>query len=86
MSSTVTTATVAAITSSISSLTAAAAIGIGALMLLLVFMLEKEVLASTSRPELLAATRYLNVVIVPLLLACALIASFRLGMASGIIH
>lgn len=86
MSATVTTATVAALASSISSLGAAAAIGIAALLLLLVFMLEKEVLASTSRLELAVATRYLNVVTVPLFIACALIAVFRLGVAAGVIR
>ena len=86
MSSAVTTATVAAITSSISSLSAAAAIGIASLMLLLGFLLEKEVLASSGRPALAVAARYLNAVIVPLLLAVGLIAAFRLGMASGIVQ
>lgn len=86
MSSAVTTATITAVTSSISSLSAAAAIGIAALILLLVLLFEKEVLISSARPEVLAAARYLNVVIVPLLLAFALIATFRLGMATGIIH
>ena len=85
MSSAVTTATVTAVTSSISSLSAAAAIGIAALILLIVFLLEKEVLISSARPEIASATRYLNVVIVPLLLAFGLIAAFRLGMASGIV-
>jgi hypothetical protein len=86
MSSAVTTATMAAITSSISSLPAATAIGIVALLLLLVFQLEKEVLISAGRPELVIAARYINVVVVPLLLAFGLIAAFRLGMAAGVIH
>jgi hypothetical protein len=86
VSSAVTTATITAVTSSVSSLSAAAALGIAALLLLLVFLFEKEVLISSGRPEVLAAARYLNVVIVPLLLAFGLIAAFRLGVAAGIIH
>lgn len=84
MSSTVTTATMAAITSSISSLPAAT-IGIVALLLLLTFLVEKEVLLGTGRPELVIAARYINVVIVPLLLAFGLIAAFRLGLATGLL-
>ncbi|HEY8741732.1 MAG TPA: hypothetical protein VIU62_01430 [Chloroflexota bacterium] len=86
MSSAVTTSTINAVTSSISSLSATAAIGIAALLLLIVFLLEKEVLISSARPEIASAARYLNVVIVPLLLAFALIATFRLGMAADIIR
>lgn len=63
-----------------------AAIGIAVLILLFILLVEKEVLASSAEPEILAATRYLNVVIVPLLLAGGLIAAVRLGMAIGVIH
>lgn len=83
MSSVVTTA---AITASMSSPSATAAIGFAALILLLIFLFEKEILVSSVRPDILAATRYLNVVIVPLLLACGLIATVRLAIAVGIIH
>lgn len=86
MSSAVTTATISAVTSNVSSLTAAAAAGVAALILLLVLLLEKEVLLSSTRPDVIAATRYLNVVIVPLLLAFGLIVVFRLGVALGLVH
>ena len=86
MSSAVTTATITAVTSNVPSLAAAVGAGVAALVLLLVFLLEKEVLLSSARPDVLAATRYLNVVIVPLLLACGLIAIFRLGIAFGLVH
>jgi hypothetical protein len=84
MSSVATTATITAVTSGIT--TPPAAIGIAVLLLLLILLVEKEVLANSSKPEVLTATRYLNVIIVPLLLAGGLIAVFRLGMAIGVIH
>jgi hypothetical protein len=86
VSSAVTTATITAVTSSRASLSTAATVGIAVLILLVILLAEKEVLASSVQPEILAATRYLNVVIVPLLLAGGLIAAFRLGMAIGVIH
>ena len=86
MSSAVTTATITAVTSNVSSLGAAASAGVAALILLIVFLLAKEIMLSSTRPEVIAATRYLNLVIVPLLLASGLIAMVRLGMATGIVH
>jgi hypothetical protein len=84
MSSVATTATITAVTSGIT--TPPAAIGIAVLLLLFILLVAKEVLASSSKPEIRAATRYLNMVIVPLLLAGGLIAAFRLGMAIGVFH
>ncbi|MCL4544207.1 MAG: hypothetical protein M1118_06375 [Chloroflexi bacterium] len=86
MASAVTTAVIAAIVSSVNSLSAAAAIGVAGFLLLLIFVVEKEVLATNGSRELAIAARYLNLVIVPLIFAVMLIGVFRVLLSSGVIH
>ncbi|MCL4542078.1 MAG: hypothetical protein M1396_07055 [Chloroflexi bacterium] len=86
MSSAVTTAVVAAVVSSVNNLSAAAAIGVAGFLLLLIFLVEKEVLSTSGSRELVFAARYLNLVIVPLLFSVVVIGAFRVLLSAGILH
>jgi hypothetical protein len=86
MSSAVTTAVVAAVVSSVNSLSAAASIGIAGFLLLLIFLVEKEILSTSGSRELAFAARYLNLVIVPLLFSVAVSGVFRILLSTGILH
>lgn len=90
MIATVTTSTVSTVTSATSAvssattttaaiaLNASLALGLVLIVTLLVFLIQKEILAASTGPRVQAMSRVLDVAIAPLLLSFCLIAAFSI--------
>jgi hypothetical protein len=79
MISTVTTTTVSTVTTTVTTVSFVASLGLVSVLTLFVLLLQKELATATESPRLKALGRTLDVAVVPLLMAFAMIVAVRVA-------